>query len=389
MSSSSMSKPSESPIQDTFLIVYLIMMSLGLPCLLITLRCFSFKNVPKCEIFRLWGSLSTWGWIIFYIVFCWYRVFCESSDCFFGGIKDRTLAAVTILISLCSFTVMLIEPMYAWSYYMCDGSSQSQPLPIQLEPDDEWTVKDLISRIEATGPTLVAGAVEQTEEIRTSRYTTRYWDLIGMEQFQYLSWSNDATPYFDPTNSSFKSLEEVFNSETPILVKASVEISPANEETSKEYFDWSYDTGNRIMRAHREISQNPAKSFLEEVVSDNLVMQDDHKPSRIVPSVQLPSLVSQKSKSDDSTINLDHCMIARNRLIVDILPCWINEPMYGLATLLLLAPVYRVCYWLTIKDVKFKFKKTFNTNTDFQPPEGVKVYPYQNNIEEFVPQRFS
>ena len=134
-----------------------------------------------------------------------------------------------------------------------------------------------------------------------------------MEQFQYLSWTNDETPSFDPTNSSFNSVEEVFTSDKPILVKTSVDISPANEETLKDYFEWSYDTGNRIMAAHRELSRNPSHVFIEEVVTDNLVIQNDHQPSRLVPSVQLPSLVSKKPNSDDFTINLDHCMIARNR----------------------------------------------------------------------------
>ena len=86
------------------------------------------------------------------------------------------------------------------------------------------------------------------------------------------------------------------------------------------------------------------------------------------------------------------------RLLIDNNSLWFKFGLYEIATFLLLGPLYRLLFWISVKTVKVKIIKTFNTevyyggrnsNGDYYNNTQECELPYKNNLEGFQINQFS
>ena len=79
-------------------------------------------------------------------------------------------------------------------------------------------------------------------------------------------------------------------------------------------------------------------------------------------------------------------------------PWWIKYGIYDFSAFLLLAPVLRLYFWISVKTVNIHFVKTFNTDdeqvmglTNFSETAQLRSYvnvPFKNNLEGFSIKHF-
>lgn len=211
-----------------------------------------------------------------------------------------------ILVPLFSFLVtFILEPIHA---YRCGvGMSENHAvLPIDLSPTPVETVRELINRVVRTGPTITAGVVEETAYTENRGNRTSIWGILGWEQFPYHTWSMSETPhpYFHQDQDfffKFKDLEEVFSCQGPLIIKTSLEVSPANHQTKMKHEDWISATTAQIKTNANLKEYIRTKDFTEEMVTDEMLW-DDHSPNRLVPSIQLPSLVTNHAAYENMVL---------------------------------------------------------------------------------------
>ena len=85
------------------------------------------------------------------------------------------------------------------------------------------------------------------------------------------------------------------------------------------------------------------------------------------------------------------------RFLIDNDSLWFSCGLYEIASCLLLGPLYRFFFWISVKTVKVKIIKTFNTEESFgEPHHNENLYnnrecnvPYINNLEGFQINQFS
>ena len=86
-----------------------------------------------------------------------------------------------------------------------------------------------------------------------------------------------------------------------------------------------------------------------------------------------------------------------NRILMNK-PWWIKYGIYDFSAFLLLAPVLRLYFWISVKTVNIHFVKTFNTDdeqvmglTNFSETAQLRSYvnvPFKNNLEGFSIKHF-
>ena len=85
------------------------------------------------------------------------------------------------------------------------------------------------------------------------------------------------------------------------------------------------------------------------------------------------------------------------RLLIDNNSLWFKCGLYEIATFLLLGPLYRLLFWISVKTVKVKIIKTFNTEVHGGRTSNGDSYhyrqdcelPYKNNLEGFQRNQFT
>jgi len=349
---------------ETVLTSLLIFAYLCLPLILLGLNCFVFVNVPKLEIFFLFFSITSWFWIIWLIVIYGTNLVC-TSETVWNCISDSTDFVTAVILIIISFTVTIVIDLT----YGLRGLPSSM-----FEPTTAADFRHILDRIQATGPSLAAGLMVETRTFQVKYNKTSYWGLVDWATFPYRSWANINTPHpyfhkYQDRHFNFEDLEDVFNFPKAVIIKTTLEIVPANEETKEKYEKWKTATQNRI-HAGQARPGRPTRKFVEELVTDEKLAHS-HAPDTLVPSIQLPSLVTAQVE-------------ARNRVVCSQPPWWLNYSTYMLCSCLLLGSFYRVLYWATTRVVRLHFKKSFNTEDDttysFTPDA---VHPYKNYVESF------
>ena len=71
---------------------------------------------------------------------------------------------------------------------------------------------------------------------------------------------------------------------------------------------------------------------------------------------------------------------------------WMDSCCYCFFEFLCLGPVYRLFFWLMVKNVTVNIVKTFNTEgrgRHHQQYSEAGVYPFKNNLEGFVIKKFT
>ena len=247
------------------------------------------------------------------------------NDCHpFNGLKGSYVNLYPLIafpLFSCIIT-FIVEPLHAYHRHV-GLSARHAVLPINFTPTPVATMQDLVDRIARTGPTIVAGVMQETSyEVRKGNRLS-FWGLAGWEQFQYKTWAMAETPppYFHPdqeTFFAFKTLEEVFSYNKPLVTKTTLEVSPANDETKMKYDKWVSDTTEGIKEAHKaNMIKGKTRDFTESLVTDE-ALRDNHAPNRLVPSIQLPSLVTnhqdhQEMQEASSRFVYGHMMEAKTR----------------------------------------------------------------------------
>jgi len=388
---------------ETHFHIFLLVLYVIIPVTLITLKCSIFNNIPLKDILYFNTALSSYSLIIMFIVLFGTDRYCTlecEDDCSsdyscspWGGLENTYInVGALIIVPLVSFGItFILEPIHA---YRCGlGMSENHAvLPIEFTATPVETMRDMINRIVATGPTVTAGVMFETAYTTFRGNRTSIWGLLGWEQFTYKTWSMTGSPppYFHKDQDcffKFKDLEEVFSYQGPLIIKTSLEVLPANDQTKMKHENWISSTQAQIRENEKGyLGENTlSKDFTEEMVTDE-ALWDDHSPNRLVPSIQLPSLVTNKVAFDtmveeSSRFVYGNMMEAKERLICDQNPFWLTENVYGIFGYMFLSSLYRIFYWTKVKVVRLHFKKTFNTEPDMEEPDS---FPYKNNIQNFV-----
>ena len=158
----------------------------------------------------------------------------------------------------------------------------------------------IIERIINTGPTLTAGLMHETRAWHGKNGTkTSWWGLDDWEQFPYLTWGNliQSQSYFHEKQDwrfNFKDLDDVFSYPNPLVIKTTLDIIPANEKTKEKYENWKKETVDRMTKNTK--STRDTKGFVEEMVTDEKCLEKGHKPNNLIPSIQIPSLVTNQTE---------------------------------------------------------------------------------------------
>ena len=184
-----------SPYLDTHCTILLILVFVCLPICLILLRCFVFKNVPKLDLFFLVCAIGTWSLALWSIILFGTSIYCDEDCVPFGGLKETgNIMALILLTILCPLLSIVFEPAHAFGWG-CGCTENPPPMPIDLNPTPVETMRDIIKRIETTGPTLTAGVVKETHAITNKNNRTSFWALVDWDQFPYHAWAMNMTPY--------------------------------------------------------------------------------------------------------------------------------------------------------------------------------------------------
>merc|ERR1719209_1398733 len=121
----------------------------------------------------------------------------------------------------------------------------------------------------------------------------------------------------------------VFSSSGPVVIKTTLDVIPANEATVAKYSEWT-----TILQY--ELSQNagtgrkPLQGFTEEMVTVDR-LRDDHCPNQLLPSLQLPSLVTNQDQDHCKRIHMEwgHLMEARDRSVRRNRGGWTKASMFS------------------------------------------------------------
>jgi len=384
--------------------ILLILFYIAIPVSLILLRCITIKNVPKLDVAFLFNAFTAWFWIIWFIII-WGTNLCywPGQDWWpFGGLQGGSVAFMIIGPLLSLLGAIVFEPALAWSW-TCGCTDSKQPLPIQFDSTSEEEFREIIAQIQDTGPTLTAGVAVEYAAITNKGNRTSFWRLAGWEQFPYKSWVNlqQPHPYFHQDELeagefrtgdcrvNFSDLEEVFSCPGPLVIKTTLDVLPANDETAEKYQAWTLTTQTQMIAQAAATTTRITQEFTEEMVTVERLF-DDHCPNHLIPSLQLPSLVTNQTEN----MLYSHMMEARDRFFCEKPPWWLNKCIYAIFTCLLFSSLYRVFYWISVKVVKLHFRKSFNTegNSTYSDhlqfdPNAIK--PYKNHIQNFVIKPFS
>ena len=159
----------------------------------------------------------------------------------------------------------------------------------------------IIERIINTGPTLTAGLMHETHAFHGHHGAkTSWWGLDDWEQFPYLAWGNiiHSQSHFHEEQDwrfNFEDLEDVFSYPNPLVMKTTLDIVPANEKTQEKYEIWKKETINKVTLNCK--STNDTKEFVEEMVTDEISLDNGHNPNTLIPSIQIPSLVTNQTNN--------------------------------------------------------------------------------------------
>lgn len=368
--------------------ILLILIYIALPVFLILLRCITIKNIPKTDIFFLFNAFTAWFWIIWFL----FLYNCPEQEWWpFGGLQGETAAFMTLGSVMSFILAVVFEPMHAWSFTCGLSDSEHQPLPIEFDATSVEEFRDTIAQIQDTGPTLIAGVVVEHDSFKIKQSRTSFWGLGGWEQFPYKSWVNlrQPHPYFHQDEleaGNFHDLDDVFSHPGPLLIKTTLDVLPANDITAEKYKSWILSTHDKMVA---EFIPARLKRFTEEMVTVERLF-DEHRPNRLSPSLQLPSLVTKETEN----LFYSHMMEARDRFFCEEQPWWLNKSTYIIFSCLLLSSLYRVFYWIAVKVVRLNFRKSFNTeeSSTFSADMHIDsdaIQPYKNHIQNFVTKPFT
>ena len=126
-----------------------------------------------------------------------------------------------------------------------------------------------------------------------------WWGLDNWEQFPYLTWENlpQSKSYFHEKQDrkfGFEDLDDVFRYPNPLVIKTTLEVVPANEMTKEKYENWKKETIDRFTKNTK--STRDTKEFVEEMVTDEKRLDMGHNPNPLIPSIQIPSLVTNQTE---------------------------------------------------------------------------------------------
>ena len=297
-----------SPDLENHFHIFLLVLYVLIPISLLVLKFLRLHNIPVKDIFFLTSSLSSYSLLCWFIILFATDIYCSDeceddecesvTDCSpLGGLETSTLNTVGIIVlPIFSFvTTFIVETILAYGFGLGLGENH-RALPIFFTPTPAETVRELINRIVATGPTITAGVVEETAFLQRKGDRTSIWGLVGWDQFPYHTWAMTETPHphFHSKQDcffKFKDLEEVFAYQGPLIIKATLDVTAENEETKKKHDEWVSTTTARIKENANLHEDKKTKDFTEETVTD-AKLWDDHAPNHLIPSIQLPSLLT-------------------------------------------------------------------------------------------------
>lgn len=376
---------SESNVVMKDLYIFLLVAYIVLPTIIILLRCFVIVNVPKKDLWFLFCTITSWSWVIWFIIIFGTDLVCTENCSLFKSAKDGGLggwgAGIVILIIISFLFTFIFDIPYG----LCDVSSSL----FETTPMGEF--QDILNRINNTGPTLTAGVMVETHttsNVKTG-VKTSFWGLVSWEQFPYLTWTNLSTPhpYFHVDQEcmfNFEDLKNGFSYPKPLVIKTTLDVLAANEKTKEKYNNWKAATIHRITQGHQ--TEREMKEFVEEMVTDES-LYNNHDPNHLIPSLQLPSLVTSQTEN----MLYHHMMEARDRVFCSRPPWWLHHDVYVVFTCLFLGSLYRVIYWTTVRVVRLHFRKSFNTEGDTtynisyssnRVPDA--IHPYKNYVDTFI-----
>jgi hypothetical protein len=324
--------PSPSPDFETHLHISLLVVNIIIPIILFLLKHFVFKHVLTKDLIFLISAMTTYHLITWFFILVGTDIYCPQDCvgycCSPSGALENTYLNVFIMfiLPLISFlTTCFVEPYHAYRCG-CGLSENKKDLPIDFIPTGVDTMKDLINRIVAAGPTITAGVVQETHHTlikkTVSSVRKSWWRLTGWEQFKYHTWAMTDTPYpyFHEDQDcffNFKDLEEVFSHRKPLVIKTTLDIAPANDQTKMKHEDWISATTTQI-KANACLDEDIlTKDFTEEMVTDE-DLWDSHSPKENVPSIQLPSLVTNHAAyehmvAESDTPVFENMMVAESK----------------------------------------------------------------------------
>lgn len=300
---------SERSVVVRYVTIFLIVAYFGIPLILISLWCFVFENIPKKDLWFFFCSITSYSWIFWLIIIFGTNLIC-TKDCSpfvhadYGGFAGEYSSVVVIILIIISFMFTFIFDM---AYSLCDiPSSLFEPMPA-------GDFRDILDRIQAAGPSLTAGLMVETSSISNKGNKTSWWGRVDWASFPYRSWANINTPhpYFHDDQDcqfNFEDLEEVFNYPKAVIIKTTLDVVPANEQTKENYESWKTATIRRITTEHSNESGRDTKEFVEELVTDEK-LASSHEPNHLIPSIQLPALVTNQAEH----MLYSHMMEARDR----------------------------------------------------------------------------
>ena len=146
--------------------VYLIILYICFPVSMLLLKCFLFNNIPVKDIFWLLSALICYTSAIWYIILLGTDFYCPEV-CDLNGtecsqpkeckrlnalsISGLNMSAIILGPMFAGAFTLILEPFYAFRCTAC--SKKHAFLPIDFEPTPVSEMRDLIRRIEKTGPT--------------------------------------------------------------------------------------------------------------------------------------------------------------------------------------------------------------------------------------------
>ena len=117
-----------------------------------------------------------------------------TQDCVRYGKHLFEYFCIVFLPGVSFLTTFFVEPYHAYRCG-CGLSENKKDLPIDFIPTGVDTMKDLINRIVAAGPTITAGVVQETHHTLLKGDRKSWWRFTGWEQFK-ISAGADGGPRF-------------------------------------------------------------------------------------------------------------------------------------------------------------------------------------------------
>ena len=203
--------------------IYLVALYICIPITFLLLKCCLINNVPWKDFFFLFSVMITYSCFVWWILLFGKTIYCTDdcedenystfddygdekfasnddygdekcpsiNDCHpFNGLKGSYVNLYPLIafpLFSCIIT-FIVEPLHAYHRHV-GLSARHAVLPINFTPTPVATMQDLVDRIARTGPTIVAGVMQETSyEVRKGNRLS-FWGLAGWEQFQYKTWA--------------------------------------------------------------------------------------------------------------------------------------------------------------------------------------------------------